>query len=70
MLENINYNLLETISIISRSLYRYDTYMKDASECKSCQITWEKLKEAREKELLMLLKELKVHIDLGELILE
>ncbi len=44
--------------------------MEDASKCKSCQITWQKLKEEREKELLMLLKELKIHIDLGELILE
>ena len=70
MLNNINYNLLETITIISRSLYRYNTYMEDASKCKSCQITWQKLKEEREKELLMLLKELKIHIDLGELILE
>ena len=70
MLTNINYNLIETISIISRSLYRYDTYMKDATACTSCKVMWEKLKEEREKELLMLLKELKVHIDLGELILE
>ena len=70
MLKNINYNLIETISIISRSLYRYDTYMKDASECKSCQEIWLKFKEQREKELSMLLKELKAHIDTGELTLE
>ncbi len=70
MLKNTNYNLLETITIISRSLYRYDTYMKDASECPSCENIWKKLKEGREKELAMLLKELKVHIDLGELSLE
>ena len=70
MLTNINYNLIETIAIISRSLYRYDTYMKDAAECTSCKVMWEKLKEEREKELLMLLKELKIHIDLGELVLE
>ena len=30
MLENLNYNLIETISIISKSLYRYDTYLEDA----------------------------------------
>ena len=70
MLKNINYNLIETISIISRSLYRYDTYIKDASECKSCQEIWSKFKEQREEELSMLLEELKVHNDTGELILK
>jgi hypothetical protein len=35
MLKNINYNLFETISIISRSLYRYDTYIMDAAECEN-----------------------------------
>jgi K+/H+ antiporter YhaU regulatory subunit KhtT len=66
MLKNINYNLIETVSIISRSLYRYDTYIKDASECKSCQEIWSKFKEQREKELSMILKELKAHIDAGK----
>ena len=65
MLKNINYNLIETISIISRSLYRYDTYIKDAAECTACQDWWSKIKEQRKKELSMLLKELKAHIDAG-----
>ncbi len=65
MLKNINYDLLETITIISKSLYRYDTYIKDSSESKSCQEMWTKIKEQREKELTMLLKELKNQIDTG-----
>jgi hypothetical protein len=38
MLENVNYNLMETITIISRSLHRYESYARDASEsdCRSC----------------------------------
>ncbi|MCK5504311.1 MAG: hypothetical protein KAJ10_04080 [Thermodesulfovibrionia bacterium] len=67
MLKNINYNLFETISIISRSLYRYDTYIKDAAGCPACQDLWSKFKKQREQEMSMLLKELKAHIDAGEL---
>ncbi|MBM4295729.1 MAG: hypothetical protein FJ126_12615 [Deltaproteobacteria bacterium] len=67
MLENVHYNLIQTIAIISQSLYRYDTYIKDAAECKNCQKMWTKFREQREKELSMLLKELKNHIDAGNL---
>ena len=31
MLKNVSYNLLETITIVSKSLYRYDTYTLDAA---------------------------------------
>ncbi len=65
MLKNINYNLIETISIISRSLYRYDTYIKDAKDCKKCQELWGKFKTQREEELKALMKEFKAHIDSG-----
>jgi hypothetical protein len=70
MLKNINYNLMETITIISKSLYRYDTYMKDASECESCQETWSHIRTNRQKELRMILKELKAHVDSGKASLE
>jgi hypothetical protein len=66
MLKNINYNLMETITIISKSLYRYDTYMKDASECDSCQEIWSYIRTNRQKELRMILKELKAHVDTGK----
>jgi hypothetical protein len=70
MLENINYKLIQTIAIISQSLYHYETYVQDASGCPSCQEMWGKFKEQREKELSMLLKELKAHIEAGKLSLE
>jgi len=70
MLENMNYNLIETVSIISKSLYRYETYIKDAAGCKSCQELWAKFEEQRKKELSMILKEVKAHIDAGTLPLE
>jgi len=70
MLKNINYNLMETITIISKSLFRYDTYMKDASECESCQEIWSEIRANRQKELKMMLRELKAHVEEGKAPLE
>ena len=67
MLENLNYSLIETISIISKSLYRYDIYVKDAEKCASCQSIWAKFKANREEELSMLVKELKDHTSSGRI---
>ena len=69
MLKDIDYDLMETITIISKSLYRYDAYMLDADKCKcqNCAILWQKFRENREKELAALLEELKNHIDMGAL---
>ena len=70
MLKNASYNLLETITIVSKSLYRYGTYIHDAENSKSNQELWTTFKAQREKELSMLLKELKNQIDSGMLSLE
>lgn len=69
MLKDIDYDLMETITIISKSLYRYDAYMLDADKCKcaSCTKLWQKFRENREKELAALLEELKSHIEMGAL---
>jgi hypothetical protein len=70
VLKNVNYNLLETITIVSKSLYRYDTYRHDAENSKSSKVLWATFKQQRELELSMLLKELKNQIDSGMLALE
>jgi len=70
MLKNVSYNLLETITVISKSLYRYDTYIHDAENSASSRELWNTFKGQREKELSMLLKELKHQIDSGMLALE
>ena len=70
MLKNVSYNLLETITIVSKSLYRYDTYMHDAENSASSRDLWTNFKAQREKELKMLLRELKNQIDSGMLTLE
>lgn len=67
MLKNINYNLLEEITELSQSLYRYDTYMKDAESagCGECLDLWRELRERHEQDLDRLLKHFKQHIDSG-----
>ncbi len=72
MLENVNYNLMETITIISRSLHRYESYARDAAEsdCRSCREIWRKIAAQRETELEMLLSELGAHIETRKLALK
>ena len=70
MLKNINYNILETITVLSRSLHRYDTYMEDAETCPSCRELWTEFAGQRKKELSSLLKELKAHMDNGQISFE
>ena len=67
MLDNNTYNLMEDITILSKSLHRYDTYMKDAKDCKSCQDFWQKMRQQREEELGMYLTELRRHAEQGKL---
>ena len=105
MLQNHDYNLLETITVIARSIYRYDTYMKDLDKvkcetagscrttsascsgmdyrhrsegftattaymkdldkvkCETCRKMLAGLPQQRQKELDMLLKELRAHVE-------
>jgi hypothetical protein len=70
MLKNVSYNLLETITIVSKSLYRYETYLHDAENSAASRELWTTIKTQREKELTMLLRELKNQIDSGMLSLE
>lgn len=67
MLDNNTYNLMEDITSLSKSLYRYETYIRDAEGCKSCQEFWKKMKKQRESELAVFLKELQKHAKEGKL---
>ena len=70
MLKNVSYNLLEINTIVSKSLFRYGTHIHDAENSKSSRELWTTFKAQREKELSLLLKELKNQIDSGMLTLE
>ena len=65
MLKNVNYNLLEEITELSKGLYRYDTYAEDAraAECEECAALWSAMRERQEQDLTRLLQHLKLHID-------
>ncbi len=65
MLNNCHYNLMEAITVISKSLYRYDTYMRDSSDCGPCQEIWTRIKNNREEELKMLVRELESQMQQG-----
>lgn len=67
MVTDCNYDLIETISVISKSLHRYDTYMKDCQGQESCQKLWKRIRDNRQQELRMLIDELNSIVQKGAL---
>jgi hypothetical protein len=67
MMENFNYNLLEEITVRSKSIYRYETYIKEAraAKCFECTKVWRDMRRRQEEELDILLQHFKKHIDAG-----
>jgi len=63
MLKNKDYDLVQTIASKSKGLARYEIYMKDASNCPDCQNVWQQLKEQDERQVGMLVDELKKHVE-------
>ncbi len=61
MLKNTEYNLMEEITQLSQSLYRYDKYVEDArvegGGCRECADTWTHLKLRHEEDLATLLRQ-------------
>ncbi|MBM4440794.1 MAG: hypothetical protein FJ027_10250 [Candidatus Rokubacteria bacterium] len=66
MLKNPTYNLMETATVISKGLHRYDTFMKDAGDCAQCKEVWRQMKAADEQQLQRLVPHLKQHLDRDE----
>jgi hypothetical protein len=63
MLKNATYNLMETASVISKGLHRYDQFMKDARDCAACQQLWTMMKQHDEQQLDRVVEHLKEHFD-------
>ena len=63
MLSNATYNLMETATVISKGLHRYDTFKKDAGGCQACQQIWDHMKHADEEQLSQVTAHLKQHMD-------
>jgi hypothetical protein len=63
MLKNALYNLMETVTVISKGLHRYDTFVRDAGDCQQCKEIWTMMKKSDEEQLHRLMPHLKQHID-------
>lgn len=57
MLKNINYDMVQEIAELSKSIARMDTYAKDAKDCNECKHLWQELKKRQEEELQMVYRE-------------
>lgn len=63
MLKNSTYDLMETASVISKRLHRYDALQADSKDCPQCQQIWRHMKAADEEQLDRILAHLKQHFD-------
>ena len=63
MLKNATYNLMETASVISKGLHRYDTFMKDSADCGQCKEIWNHMKGADEQLLQRIVEHMKAHLE-------
>ncbi len=63
MLKNSTYNLMETASVLSKGIYRYDQFHKDAGGCPHCQQLWTMMKQRDEEQLGRLVEHMKQHLD-------
>jgi hypothetical protein len=63
MLKNSTYNLMETATVISKGLHRYDTFKKDAQGCQACQQIWDFMRQADEQQLQRIASHLKEHFE-------
>jgi hypothetical protein len=63
MLTNATYNLMETASVLSKGLHRYETFKKDSHDCQQCERIWDELRKADEKQLALLMSHMREHMD-------
>jgi hypothetical protein len=66
MLKNATYNLMETATVISKGLHRYDTFKKDAGDCQHCQQIWEQMKRSDDEQLKRLIPHMREHLEKEE----
>ena len=62
MLKNATYDLMETITVLSKGLHRYDTFAKDSANCPQCQQVWTYMRKTDEDQLQRLVAHLKEHL--------
>lgn len=63
MLKNATYDLMETASVLSKGLHRYDTFRRDARTCVHCEEIWRYMKQTDEEQLKRIVEHLKQHFE-------
>ena len=66
MVPNHHHNLIQQLSELMDSVWRYDTYSGDAASCEECQALWGKLKERHNEDIAMLKKHIADHAKGGD----
>jgi hypothetical protein len=61
MLKNATYDLMETASVLSKGLHRYETFQNDSKHCVECQRMWAYMRRTDEEQLGRLVTHLKDH---------
>ncbi len=64
-IRNMNHNLLHSITTKSDSVWRYDRYIEDASNCDSCRRLWQQLQQEDIRHLQLLRDEIAKHVQQG-----
>jgi hypothetical protein len=63
MLKDSTYDLMETATVISKGLHRYDTFKKDAQGCQQCQQIWDFMRKSDDEQLQRIVRHLTEHME-------
>jgi len=63
MLKDSTYDLMETATVISKGLHRYDTFKRDSHGCQHCQQIWDHMRQADEELLQRIVRHLSEHME-------
>jgi hypothetical protein len=61
MLQNATYDLMETASVLSKGLHRYETFARDSRQCPECQALWTYMRQTDAVQLDRVVAHLKQH---------
>lgn len=65
-MKNGNHDLIHQLSEDLDSLWRYETYLKNAADCKHCLTMWREFKKIDEKKIERLKLEIERHVKEGK----
>ncbi|HEB14151.1 MAG TPA: hypothetical protein ENI09_01945 [candidate division WWE3 bacterium] len=67
MVSDHHHNLIQQLSELMDSVWRYDKYYKqDAKNCKDCQDLWERLHQRHQEDIDLLKHHIAEHVEAGD----